>query len=60
MLVLHGSHVVFREKRDFQDFGVRKYGFVAGRRNGFPSDPMNLVEGMGSQQAVVCGPDEQL
>lgn len=60
LLALHGSHVVFRQKWDFQDFGVRKDGFMAGRRDGFPRDPMNLVEGMGPQQAVVGRPNEQL
>lgn len=33
---------------------------MAGSGDGLPSDPMDLVEGMGSQQAVVCSPDEQL
>lgn len=58
--VLHCSHVVLWKKWDFQDFGVGKYCFMAGGRNGLPGDSVNLVESMGSQQAVVCGPNEQL
>lgn len=59
-LVLHCSHVVLWKKWDFQDFGVGKYCFVAGGGNGLAGDPVNLVEGMGPQQAVVCSPNEQL
>lgn len=59
-LVLHCSHVVLWKKWNFQDFGVGKYCFVAGGGNGLAGDPVNLVEGMGSQQAVVCSPNEQL
>lgn len=33
---------------------------MAGGGDGFASDAVNLVEGMWSQEAVVCGPDEQL
>lgn len=33
---------------------------MAGGRDGFASDAVNLVEGMWSQEAVVCGPYEQL
>lgn len=58
--VLHCPHVVLWKKRNFQDFGVGKYCFMAGGGNGLPSDSMNLVESMGSQQAVVCSPNEQL
>lgn len=58
--VLHCSHVVLWKKWNFQDFGVGKYCFVAGGGNGLPGDSMDLVESMGSQQAVVCSPNEQL
>lgn len=33
---------------------------MTGGGNGFASDAVDLVEGMWSQEAVVCGPDEQL
>lgn len=33
---------------------------MAGGGDGFASDAVNLVEGMWSQEAVVCGPYEQL
>lgn len=33
---------------------------MAGSRDGLASDAVDLVEGMWSQEAVVCGPDEQL
>lgn len=33
---------------------------MAGGGDSLPRDPVDLVEGVGSQQAVVCRPDEQL
>lgn len=33
---------------------------MTGGGDGFASDAVDLVEGMWSQEAVVCGPDEQL
>ncbi len=33
---------------------------MAGGGDGFASDAVDLVEGMWSQEAVVCGPYEQL
>lgn len=33
---------------------------MTGGGNGFASDAVDVVEGMWSQEAVVCGPDEQL
>lgn len=56
----HGSHVVFRQERDLQDFGVGLDDFMAGGGDGLARDAVDLVEGMRSQEAVVCGPDEQL
>lgn len=56
----HGSHVVFGQQGDLQDFGVRLHDFVTGGGDGFARDAVDLVEGMGSQEAVVCGPNEQL
>lgn len=56
----HGSHVVFRQERDLEDFGVGLHDFVAGGGDGLAGDAVDLVEGMWSQEAVVCGPDEQL
>lgn len=56
----HGSHVVFGQQGDLQDFGVRLHDFMTGGGDGFARDAMDLVEGMGSQEAVVCGPNEQL
>lgn len=56
----HGSHVVFRQQRDLQNFGVGLHDFMAGGGDGFASDAVDLVEGMWSQEAVVCGPYEQL
>lgn len=57
---LHGSHVIFWEQRDLQDFGVGQDGFMAGGGDSLPRDPVDLVEGMGPEQAVVCCPNEQL
>lgn len=57
---LHGSHVVFWQKWDFQDFGVGEDGLVAGGGHGLPRDAVDLVEGMWPQQTVVRRPDEQL
>lgn len=57
---LHGSHVVFWQKRDLQDFGVGEDGLVAGGGHGLPRDAVDLVEGVWPQQAVVRRPDEQL
>lgn len=45
---------------DLQNFGVGLHDFMAGGGDGFASDAVNLVEGMWSQEAVVCGPYEQL
>lgn len=56
----HGSHVVFRQQRDLQDFGVGLHDFMAGGGDSFASDAVDLVESMWSQEAVVCGPYEQL
>lgn len=56
----HCPHVIFRQQRDLQDFGVGLHDFVAGGRDGFASDPVDLVESMWSQEAIICGPDEQL
>lgn len=56
----HGSHVVFRQQRDLQKFGVGLHDFMAGGGNSFASDAVDLVEGMWSQEAVVCGAYEQL
>lgn len=56
----HGSHVVFWQQRDLQDLGVGLHDFVAGSGDGFAGDPVDLVEGMRSQEAIVCGPDEKL
>lgn len=56
----HSSHVVFREQRDLQNFGVGLHNFMAGSGDCFASDAVDLVEGMWSQEAVVCGPYEQL
>lgn len=56
----HGSHVVFREQRDLQKLGVGLHDFMAGSGDGFAGDAVDLVEGMWSQEAVVCGPYEQL
>lgn len=56
----HGSHVVFWQQGDLQDFGVRLHDFMTGGGDGFACDAVDLVEGMGSQEAVVCGPNEQL
>lgn len=56
----HSSHVVLRQQRDLQDFGVGLHNFMAGSGDGFAGDAVNLVEGMWSQEAVVCGPNEQL
>lgn len=56
----HGSHVVLGQQRDLQKFGVGLQDFVAGGGDGFAGDAVDLVEGMWSQEAVVCGPDEQL
>lgn len=58
--LLHGPHVIFRKQWDLQDFGVGQDGLVAGGGDGLPRDPVDLVEGMGPQQAVVCCPNEQL
>lgn len=60
MKLLHGSHVVFGQQWDLQDFGVGLHDFMAGGGYGFARDAVDLVEGMGSQEAVVCGPNEQL
>lgn len=57
---LHGSHVLFRQQRDLQDFGVGLHDFMTGGGDSFASDAVDLVEGMWSQEAVVCGPNEQL
>lgn len=57
---LHGSHVVLWQQWDFQDFGVGEDGFMTGGGDGLARDPVDLVEGVGSQQAVVGRPDEQL
>lgn len=57
---LHGSHVVFWQKWDFQDFGVGEDGLVAGGGHGLPRDAVDLVEGVWPQQTVVRRPDEQL
>lgn len=56
----HGSHVLFRQQRDLQDFGVGLHDFMTGSGDSFASDAVDLVEGMWSQEAVVCGPNEQL
>lgn len=56
----HRSHVVLRQQRDLQDFGVGLHNFVAGSGDSFAGNAMDLIEGMWSQEAVVCGPYEQL
>lgn len=56
----HGSHVVFWQQRYLQHLGVGLHDFVAGSGDGFAGDPVDLVEGMRSQEAIVCGPDEKL
>lgn len=59
-LGLHGSHVIFWKQWDLQDFGVGQDGLVAGGGDCLPRDPVDLVEGVGPQQAVVGRPNEQL
>lgn len=56
----HGSHVVLGQQRDLQHLGVGLQGLVAGGRDSLARDAVDLVEGVRSQEAVVCGPDEQL
>lgn len=45
---------------DLKNFGVGLNDFMAGGGDGFPGDAVDLVESMWSQEAVVCGPNEQL
>lgn len=33
---------------------------MAGGGDGFAGDPMDLVEGMRSQKAIICSPNEKL
>lgn len=57
---LRGTHVVFRLQRYLQDFGVAHDLLVAGGGDGFPRDPVHLVEGVGFQDPLVGRPDEDL
>lgn len=56
----HDSHVVFRLQRDLQHFGPVDHPLHAGRGDRFASDAVDLVEGVGFQQPLVCCPYEDL
>ena len=56
----HGSHVVLWEQGDLQHLGVGLQDLVAGSGHRLAGDAVDLVEGVGAQQAVVGGADEEL
>ena len=56
----HGTHVVLGEQGDLQHLGVAQHDLMAGGGDGLAGDAVDLVEGVGAQEAVVCSADEQL
>lgn len=56
----HGPHVVLWQQRDLQDLGVVVHGLVARGGHRLPRDTVDLVEGVGPQQPVVGGANEEL
>ena len=56
----HGSHVVLWEQGDLQHLGVGLQDLVACGGHGLAGDAVDLVEGVGAQQAVVRRADEEL
>lgn len=56
----HGPHVVLRQQRDLQHLGVVVQDLVARRGHRLARDAVDLVEGVGPEQPVVSGADEQL
>lgn len=56
----HHPHVILRLQRDFQHFSPVDHPLQAGRGDSLPSDAMDLVEGVGLQEPLVCRPDENL
>lgn len=60
LLDSHGPHVVLRQQRNLQDFGVVVQGLVARGGHCLAGDAVDLVEGVRPQQPVVSSADEQL
>lgn len=55
-----GWHVIFREERNFENFGAGHDYFLAGCGYGFSGDPVHLVEGVWPQVTVICCSNEHL
>lgn len=56
----HCSHVVLWLQGDLEDFGAVDDLLVAGGRNGFTSDAVHLIKGVGLEDALIRCADEDL
>ena len=56
----HGAHFVLGQQWNLQHLGVGLQDLMAGGGDGLAGDAVDLVEGMGPQETVVCRTNEQL
>lgn len=60
MISLHCFHVVLWLQGDLQNFGAIDNLLIAGGCNCLASDAVDLIEGVGLEDALICCTDEDL
>ncbi len=54
------THIVFRQERNFENFGAGYHRLLTRRRDGFPGNPVHLIEWVWPDVTLIRCPDEHL